>query len=214
VTCFPELGTVYSFDWSAAGDRLVLGKPPGEPIQVLDLVTGSVASLASADDPGVAELLGHKDRDTGSIQYVDPTWSPSGSFVAAMAMDGGSTPVVFSSDGTLVASGHSNPEFRPFSWSPTADVLAYATGVLGKPTLSTPAVYLLNPVTGEDTLLISTANDPKPDILDLVWSPDGRWIAMGNLDLIRIASTTESAAPPVIVNPFSQAPGALIDWED
>jgi Tol biopolymer transport system component len=129
-------------------------------------------------------------------------------------MDGGSTPVVFSSDGTLVASGHSNPEFRPFSWSPTADVLAYATGVLGKPTLSTPAVYLLNPVTGEDTLLISTANDPKPDILDLVWSPDGRWIAMGNLDLIRIASTTESAAPPVIVNPFSQAPGALIDWED
>lgn len=215
VRCFPEIGTVYSFDWSPAGDRLVLGRPPGEPIQVFDLATGTVSSLASADNPSVAQLLGQKGvSDPGSVQYIEPSWSPSGRFVAATAMAGSTTPVVFSSDGTLVASGHPNPEFRPSSWSPTEDVLAYATGVLGRPTTSSPAVYLLNPVSGEDKLLILTTSEPSPDVLDLVWSPDGRWVAVGNLNLIRIVDADESA-PTVTVDPFPQtAPGALIDWEE
>jgi len=82
-----------------------------------------------------------------------------------------------------------NPEFRVFGWSPTRDIFAYAVGVSGESTPE-PAVYLLDAVSGEDELLLPTDSQSAPMVSDLVWSPGGRWLALGDLDLVRLVDTT------------------------
>ncbi len=209
--CFPDAGSVYSFDWSPDSRRLLVGVPTGEPMRIVDVTTGESSVVVTADDPDVLDVMRqHTGVDVSAVQFIDPTWSPSGRYIGTIAMSGQTVPMIFSSDGTLVAWGRSNPEFRPFGWSPTRDILAYAVGINGE---STPeaAVYLLDAVSGENELLLPAAGQSAPMVFDLVWSPGGRWLALGDMNVIRLIDTT-GAEPPRRIDPFGGVPGAVIDW--
>lgn len=209
--CFPEAGSVYTFDWSADSRQLLVGGTGGEPMRVVDVTTGEVSVVVSAQDPDVLDVMRQKAGvDVPAVQFIGPTRSPSGRYIGTRAMAGQTVPMIFSSDGALVGSGRSNPEFRVFGWSPTRDVFAYAVGVNGESTPE-PAVYLLDAVSGEDELLLPTDSQSAPMVSDLVWSPGGRWLALGDMDLIRLVDTT-GAEESREIDPFGGASGAVIDW--
>lgn len=209
--CFPEAGSVYTFEWSADGQQLLVGGTGGEPMRVVDVTTGKVSVVVSAQDPDVLDImLREAGVDASAVQFTGPTWSPSGRYIGTRAMAGQTVPMIFSSDGALVATGRSNPEFRPFGWSPTMDVFAYAVGVNGGSTPE-PAVYLLDAVTGEDELLLPTDGESATMVFDLDWSPGGRWLALGDMDRVRLVDTT-GAEDSQKIDPFGGASGAVIDW--
>lgn len=208
--CFPEIGTLFSFDWSPDGRTLLLGKPGGEPMQTLDVATGTVSTLVAPDDPAVLAALEQAGfTDVTSTQFIEPSWSPSGKYVGTLA---GTVPMIFSSGGQLVATGRPTLEPNGSSWSPTDDVFAYAAGSDGHPAPGTPAAYVLDPATGEDRLVLLTEGTPDPDIDDVVWSPGGRWLALGNTLLIRIVDTT-GVLPAQEIDPYADSGGGLLAWE-
>lgn len=208
--CYPEAGPVYAADWSADGQRILLGEPGGEPMKVLDVASGTVSDVVSARDPAVLRLFEEAGL-TGvkAVQFIEPSWSPSGNFIGTIAMSGETIPLIFASDGTLVAAGRPNAEFRRFAWSPTQDVLAYAVGVLGEST-PPPGAFLLDAVTGQDRPVPWPPGQAMPEVLTVVWSPDRKWLALGKQSAIRIVDPA-GVVPPQELRPFV-TPGALIDW--
>jgi WD40 repeat protein len=209
--CFPEVGSVYTFDWSADSERLLVGGTGGEPMRVVDVTTGEASGVVSAQDPDVLAVMRKEAGvEVSAVQFIGPAWSPSGRYIGTRAMAGQTVPMIFRSDGALVAWGRSNPEFRPLGWSPTRDVLAYSVGVNGESSPK-PAVHLLDAVSGEDQLLLPTAGESAPMVFDLDWSPGGRWLALGDMDLVRLVDTT-GAEESRRIRPFGGLPGAVIDW--
>lgn len=132
-TCFPELGHVCSFDWAPDGERLVVAGPPPDPLRTLDVTTGALVQVTPQEgDTAINDAIHEAGMGT-SFQLVDPTWSPSGSYLAALANLRDSkfayVPVVFTPDGRFVAFGRPSGEYpHLFEWSPTRDVLAYTRG--------------------------------------------------------------------------------------
>jgi hypothetical protein len=117
------------------------------------------------------------------IQFVDPSWSPSGTYIGALAnMRWGRAayvPVVLDAEGRLVAMGKPSadfPGFRGFSWSPVSDLIAY--GLADAPN-HVNEVHMLDPVSGEDRLLDSIGTGAGHTIRGgAVWSPSGQWVAV------------------------------------
>jgi WD40 repeat protein len=209
--CFPDAGSVYTFDWSADSRQLLVGGTGGEPMRLVDVTSGEVSVVVSAQDPDVLDVMRQEASvDVSAVQFIGPAWSPSGRYIGTRAMAGQTVPMIFSSDGALVAWGRSNPEFRPFGWSPARDVFAYAVGVNGGATPE-PAVYLLDAVSGEDELLLPTDGESAPMVFDLDWSPGGRWLALGDMDRVRLVDTT-GAEDSRKIDPFGGVSGAVIDW--
>jgi hypothetical protein len=209
--CFPDAGSVYTFDWSADSRELLIGGTGGEPMQVVDVTSGEVSVVVSAQDPDVLDVMRQEASvDVSTVQFIGPAWSPSGHYIGTRAMAGQSVPMIFSSDGAVVAWGRANPEFRPFGWSPASDVFAYAVGVNGGATPE-PALHLLDAMSGEDELLLPTDGEPAPVVFDLDWSPGGRWLALGDMDRVRLVDTTGAEGSRKI-DPFGGASGAVIDW--
>jgi dipeptidyl aminopeptidase/acylaminoacyl peptidase len=179
-TCYPEAGRVYSFDWSPDGRNIVMDGPPSDPVLRVDVQTGQVSALvAQGGDTAInRELLARGWGRSG--QLVDPIWSPSGRYLAALAsMETGPysyVPVVFTPDGIPVAFGRPSTEFPyPIAWSPTVDVLAY---LQGEAPYRITEVYLLDVATGDEQHLVSSEGEPYPQVTDLSWSPSGRWLAL------------------------------------
>lgn len=186
-SCFPEAERVYTFDWAPDGDSLVVAGPPVQPVRIVDVATGEVSEVVPQEgDTPINEAI----RDAGlgtSFQLVGPTWSPSGTYLAALAnledSDFSYVPVVFTPDGRFVAFGRASGEYpEPFEWSPVADVLAYTHGEA--PYRITEA-YLLDPVSGDDRVLVSGEGTQSFFALtDMAWAPSGRWLAIaGWVDL-------------------------------
>ena len=221
--CFPELGTVFSFDWAPDGGRLVVAGPGAQPVRTLDVPTGAIDDVVpqQGDTP-----INHAIRDGGmgtSGQLVGPEWSPSGMYIAALANLEESkfayVPVVFTLDGEFVAFGRPGGEFpEPFEWSPGADTLAYTRGEA--PYRITEA-YLLDPVTGEDRVLVADEG-PEPFVITrLAWSPGEGWIAaQGWRDQgaghFQVALRIIDAADPTSFGEFPVDAGEttdlLVDW--
>lgn len=179
--CFPEVGRVYEFDWAPDGERLVVAGPPVQPVRILDVGSREVSEvIAQGGDTPINDAI----RDAGlgtSFQLVGPKWSPTGSYLAALAnledSDFSYVPVVFTPDGRFVAFGRPSGEFpEPFAWSPTGDVVAYTRGEA--PYRITEA-YLLDPATGEERVLLPGGERPPFVVTDMEWAPSGRWLALG-----------------------------------
>lgn len=114
-----------------------------------------------------------------SWQLVGSEWSPSGRYLAALANLRDSmfsyVPVVFTPDGEFVALGRPSTEFpEPMAWSPD-DVLAYAQG---EAPYRITEVFVLNPAVGAEQHLVTAGGADYPIILDMAWSPGGRWLAL------------------------------------
>jgi WD40 repeat protein len=194
VHCFPELGRVYSFDWSPDSKGLLVAGPPAEPLHTVEVADGRITTLfpQQGDSPIARAIAAHGWGE--AIQLVDPIWSPSGRYIAALANLKGSdlsyVPVVFSQSGQPVAFGQPSSEFpEPLAWSPTQDVLSYAQG---EAPYRITEVRLLDPTSGKDRALVSSDGKNYPIVTDVVWSPSGDWLAVtlwrpnggeGNLDL-------------------------------
>jgi Tol biopolymer transport system component len=177
--CFPDVGRVYTFDWDPDGGRLVVAGPPIQPVRILDLSTGEVTEVAPQEGAGPINDAIRDARLGTSFQLVAPRWSPSGTYLGALANLKDSNvsyvPVVFTPEGQFVAFGRPSGEFpEPFEWSPTADLLAYTRG--DAPYRITEA-YLLDSATGKDHALVAN-EDAEPFVITrLAWSPSEDWIA-------------------------------------
>jgi WD40 repeat protein len=224
-TCYPELDPVLSIAWSPDGGSLWLES--GFSIRVLDVATRDV-SIVVPENGGpevlqALEQLGFADVET--VQFVYPAPSSSGEYVAAVALfettagRSMSVPMIFNAaDGSLQATGMPNPPLPQSAWSPTKDVFAYSTGVVGisRPGDSPLGVRLLTP-SGEDQLLVSTADIPNiegksdPFILRLRWSPSGEWLAIGGREQITIVGTDGGSVQTV--DPFEPFEDSVfLDW--
>ena len=179
-TCFPDLKRVYTFDWAPDSERLIVAGPPFEPLTIAKVTSGALVEITRQEgDSAINDAIREAGMGT-SFQLVSPTWSPSGSFLAALAnlqdSEFAYVPVVFTPEGRFVAFGRPSGEYpEPMEWSPTRDVLAYTRGEA--PYRITEA-YLLDPATGEEDALVA-GKGSNPFILeDMVWSPSGRWLAI------------------------------------
>ena len=180
--CYPELDPTYTVAWSPDGMSILTAGPGTEPVSVLE-TTGGTRVLVP---PGGGEEIRSALREAGHgrpIQFVDPSFSASGSLVATLANmqegDAAYVPIVVDAAGNLVALGRPSREFPGFdgiAWSPTRDVLAYA---IGEPPYAITDLRLLDPATGDDRLLLSTGRgEEAPIISGVAWSPSGRWLAV------------------------------------
>jgi hypothetical protein len=179
--CFPEVERVYSFDWAPDGGRLVVAGPPEQPVRIVDVATGEVSEVVPQEgDTPINDAI----RDAGmgtSFQLVDPTWSPSGTYLAALAnlqdSEFAYVPVVFTPDGQFVAFGQASGDYpEPFEWSPVADVLAYTRREEAN---RVTEAYLLDPVSGDDRVLVSGEGAQSFFVLtDMAWASSGRWLAI------------------------------------
>lgn len=183
LTCLPELGRVYEFDWSPDGTRLVYeGGLPGA-LTVLDAGTDQHSTLVRWDDPRVLAALADAGlASVTGVQFQGPLWSPSGRYVAALAMAGtdeghaGNVVLILDLGGNVVARGVSFGEFSDArGWSPSDDLFAYASG---EPPYRIVDLHVLDVSTGEDRVVASTDNVGRGTIRSLAWSPSGRWLAV------------------------------------
>jgi len=178
--CLPELGRVYEFDWSPDGTQLVLDQPPPGSLTLVDVATEQVTVVARWDDGTVLDAVAEVGLgEPVAIQFQGPRWSPSGEYIAALAMvrtdqgHSGNVVLAFDLNGAVVALGEPFGEFSTArAWSPAADVFAYASG---EPPYRIVEARLLDAKTSEDRLLIPAEGDRT--IQSLVWSPSGRWVA-------------------------------------
>jgi hypothetical protein len=214
--CFPELKRTYSFDWSADGDRLVVGGPGSQPIWTLDPRTRRArVLLPPGGTPSVQDALARRGLGRAT-QFVGPVWSPSGRYLAANAQLSGGTAlyvaVVVDTDGRFVALGKPSGEFsEAFDWSPAEDLLAYARG---EPPYRITEARVLNAASGTERRLLETGGEKYPLIIGLAWSPDGQQVAVlrvkyhADYRLEIIAVTGEEAIRRILVADEVR----LVDW--
>ena len=161
--------------------------PPVQPVRIFDVATGEVSEVVPQEgDTPINEAI----RDAGlgtSFQLVGPTWSPSGTYLAALAnlqdSEFAYVPVVFTPDGRFVAFGQASGDYpEPFEWSSVADVLAYTRR---EEASRVTEAYLLDPVSGDDRVLVSGEGTQSFFALtDMAWGPSGRWLVIaGWVDL-------------------------------
>jgi dipeptidyl aminopeptidase/acylaminoacyl peptidase len=183
LTCLPELGRVYEFDWSPDGTRLVYEEGLPGALTLLDPGTGQQSTLVRWDDPRVLAALADAGlASVTGVQFQGPLWSPSGRYVAALAMVGtdeghaGNVVLIFDTRGNIVARGVPFGEFSDArGWSPSGDLFAYASG---EPPYRIVDLHVLDVSTGEDRVVASTDNVGRGTIRSLAWSPSGRWLAV------------------------------------
>jgi hypothetical protein len=171
--CFSDLGRVDGFAWSPDGRKLIVDG--AVPLQVVDVRSGNTRAIGKPSDPWLRRIQTH-GRFVG---FVLPSWSPSGRYVAAVADTGLWRVVVFNRRGRLVAAG------RPFSdvftqpvWSPSRDVIAYASvvGTIGQSRLGLATeVRLLVVRTEREVILRSFRGYPL--VYGMEWDPTGELIA-------------------------------------
>lgn len=222
--CLPEIGAVYEFDWSPNGTQLVLDQPPPGLLTIVDVATEQTTVVARWDDRAVMDAVtGAGLGEPVAIQFQGPRWSPSGRYIAALAMvrtergHSGNVVLVFDLDGGVIAHGVPFGEFSDArGWSPAADVFAYASG---EPPYRIVDLRLLDASTAEDRLLASTDNEAGQTIQSLAWSPSGRWVAVALVasddrgwfvSEIQILDTT-GVDPPRIFEATTAFP-ELVDW--
>jgi hypothetical protein len=179
--CFRDLRGVLGFAWTPDGEGLLVAGRDPSTLRVLDVATGrhTVEAVDGNGDLGNALLASGFGRST---HLVDPTLSPSQRYVGALAkLRGGdvtNVPAVFRADGTFVALGAPSREFGSgYGWSPHEDLYAYPTG---RPPYTMKRIHLLDPATGRDRVLFALRRGVYPALLDFVWSPSGRWLAVAS----------------------------------
>ena len=219
VECFKGVTSVLSLDWSPKGDALVVSRSEGDPIEVVDVLSGDVRVVVpSTGNSSIAgTLAAHGWGDL--LAVAEPRWSPSGNYLAALMQtsNGGSAPIIMSPSGKVVSAGLSNADAQLLAWSPSDDTLAYTTGVQieADPTKDDWTVQLLQPNAAKNAELVAFTG-PKALITGLIWSPDGAELAVDGSedqghDVVTIVRVADgSVAAGVDVN--STIPASLLDW--
>jgi dipeptidyl aminopeptidase/acylaminoacyl peptidase len=174
-TCFRQLRRVFDFDWSPDGKSLLVTGPGPFPMQVLDPATGDVSTFVTLDDRTLRRHLTRAGLGK-AVQFISPSWSPSGAYVASWVNARLLVPAIFGRDGKLVALGHpARGNAYKLSWRPGRDVLVYTTGF----SLEWPKPWVLRELNlsdREDRVLITRPN--RPLTTDFSLSPSGRWLAV------------------------------------
>jgi tricorn protease-like protein len=179
-SCFPDLGTVDAFSWSPDGGSLLVDGVGRIPLRRVDVSTGQVSDLTTGDDPALLDAVraktGRSERWCG---FSRAAWSHSGRFVATdVCFTDAVVPAIFSAEGGFVTLAERSERFSDvLGWSPAQDVLAYVTGF--PPSHRITQLHLLDALTGEDRLLLTTGSEEdSPVVVGIAWSPSGRWLAM------------------------------------
>lgn len=188
------------FGWSPEGDHLVVG---GRDLRVLEVPSGDVSVLVPRG--GSSSLRRRMGGSTAQIAFmVEPSWSPSGRYVAATAIGSGrgrlDATVVFDRDGRSVAVARSPTASRiPARWSPDEDLLA---SVVAERDEEVFRVFLLDPSTGRRREVFSFEPSVHGGVFDVEWSPDGEHLAVATMDAqrweIAIVDPRGSDAPALI----------------
>ncbi|MBA3737938.1 MAG: hypothetical protein H0W97_05180 [Actinobacteria bacterium] len=195
-----------------------MGLSDGAAIEQVNVETGvTQVVMPQGGSASVVRALNERGWDT-IYAILNPTSSPSGKYIAALAQtNGGSVPVVTDSAGSFVAAGVPNPDAQAMAWNPTEDVLAYSTGVLipPSPAQNDWTVELLTPSNGTNRRLAELTSTDEL-ILGLEWSPDGTVLAVNgsrieNQDLVvLLEARTGVVLDRVPID--SEIPASLIDW--
>jgi TolB protein len=187
--------------WSPDGERLLLDADgTGDfELQVVDAESGEVAALApsaSSSEGGASwspdgtKVAFFSDREGGFAGYVvdvasgavtrvtppeatgvgDLAWSPDGTQLAFSTSTGTESDVwVVAPDGTAPRKVSTEPGSRQPAWAPDGESLAISAQPAGE---ETPGIYLLDPTSGETTVVADTEwGDTAP-----VWTADGSMI--------------------------------------
>jgi len=210
--CFPDLGTVDGFDWSPDGRQIAVDSVGTDlPLRLLDVETNAVSDFASPLNPDLVASLGRAP----SWSLVNVGWSSSGTYLATLGHP--IATAIFDSDGRFVMVSHETEEFSDvLTWSPTDDLLAYAVGRLP---YAITDLYVLDPASGEDRVLYSTGDgEAAPIVVDAVWSPSGRWLAVAVVERtiylpmsVHIIDTT-GEGPSSTVDLGASEVDALVGW--
>jgi len=227
--CFEDVSPVFGLDLASDGTSLLVDGGLRAGVRMLDINTGAATDLVP---PGGSREVRDALSELGflidrPIQFLGSSWSASGAFVSTVARaeesDGGLSfvPMVVNRDGQLVTVGQPNVELGQYAWSPSKDILAYSTGLVGPDDPSAPPheVRSLDPLTEADELILSTDDTANvrgssdPFILSLVWSPEGAWLAVGGRDEVRIVDMVNTGdSSPRVMRPYEGEEGRLIDW--
>jgi WD40 repeat protein len=223
--CFPQAGQVYTLDWSPFGDELLVAGPT--PVRLIDVGTGEVTDVvprpAHSAIARVVAAAGYGQMN----QLLDPIWSADDRYIAAMADLQGSryayVPVVFTPRGTFVALGRPSVDFPGpgLAWSPQGHLLMYAQALS---IARTDRVFLLDPATGQEQVLVRPGTTEGRKINSFAWSPSGRWVAVG-LDpiissagvqqsdpIVEILATASPAAPAQRFDAFDSGAPTVVVW--
>lgn len=230
--CFSGLGEIYWFDWAPDGGRLVAAGPTGTDMILVDAATGSSTVLVPADDPDVkAAIVDAGLPEPTDYQFVEPSFSASGGHIAVSVMSrsaagwDGNVPMVFTAAGEFVQSGVVSRDVQSLSWSPVDELLAYSSAAPGsndgdcsQPAVNLCAAYVLDPVTGEQTLITSrddvqnVEGETDPLILEVAWSPSGDSVALSGRETIVLGNPSGGVSGELdVYRRF--VPTTLVDWE-
>ena len=209
--CFDPPRPVSSFDWSNDSRSVLIAGPGTEPVFALDVASGEVHAVIS---PGGDEALRAELERLGygrANNFVHPQWSASGRYLAALVSLGGGSrafvPAVFTFDGEFVSLGRPSGEFPDaFGWAPERDILAYT---VAEAPYGVTDLFVHDPTTGRDHLLTTTENERPgiPRIDGVVWSPDGRWVALSRPQGIRLVDVEGEESPREL-----DVQGTVVDW--
>ena len=176
-----------SLSWSADGSRLLVGST--DQFWLVEPSKGDVRIALDCMTYGVA--------------CSGPTWSPDGEWIAYQLTYEASGPpdprngvrIVRSSclgsDGDCISQAHGPlPPATAYAWSPSADSLAIC-GLLG----STRRLSVVDAGTWQEHPIGDCAG-----IGDLVWSPDGVWLAGNQLNRVVTIEVSSGQASQVTID--------------
>jgi WD40 repeat protein len=218
---------VSAVDWSPDGKYLVAGSRDFT-VHVWDAVGTPVAELAAETTmvdltwllngstlvlggggwiytwrPGEGALSGTQNEDWSSLSR---DWSPDGN--QWISVDhGGSVNLGDRLTGEIVTLENILGRVNYATWSPDGKYIAFGTDPFtpSDPTILTGTVRLVDAATLQEALVLPSSPDK---VSALAWSPDGKRLAAGGVDKIRVWEVA-SGKPPLVFQSYNAGVSSL-----
>jgi hypothetical protein len=201
--------------WSADSSTIAFVDPTGF-LSTWDPASGRTEHLAD-----VAELARQVGRplDPGSAAIFQPTWSPSGKYLAAVLDDGTAfTPIVVDTLGEVVGVGEPGTDSAPdLEWRADADVLFFSNGPKesGFQTPFSSTLYVMDGPRWQPSLVLSLNAQSNsglfssPDGTTLVWQTSSADVVTGHGGQVW---WNVIDAPSASLLQRSESTTSLLDW--